>query len=358
MFLNNYGAMTSILSSNIFPTKILIIQFKYLGDAVILTPALQALRNKFPQSQIHLLVPMECASIFKHLTIVDNIIGLPRKRGSINFFRLWPYIQKLRNKQFDMSIDFAGNDRGALLSFLINAKKRFANADRPPTFFQKIGYTDIFYRDAISISWIMKHLYFLNKALNVSIIIKPKLIVVPELQLALDAKNILKKHDIICHIGTSQPKKEWPLLYWLELYKTAKKNGYNLAFSSGINKREQNLLKQLKKMDPDIFTLPKIRNLSLFIAILNQAKIVISCDTAPLHIASGLGVKVIALYAVEDGVKNYSKIYSEDDLVMGSKCKCVGSLSHFSLCQNNSSCMNSITVKSVYNSLVRKYRKH
>jgi heptosyltransferase-3 len=350
--------MTSTHSSNIFPNKILIIQFKYLGDAVILTPALQALRNKFPQSQIHLLVPMECVSIFKHLAFVDNIIGLPRKRGSINFFRLWPYIQKLRKKQFDMSIDFAGNDRGALLSFLINAKKRFANTDKPLNFFQKIGYTDIFYRETISSPWIMKHLYFLNKALNVSIPIKPKLIVIPESKMTSNAKSILKKHDIICHIGTSQPKKEWPLLYWLELYNIAKKNGYNLAFSSGINDREQSLLNQLKKMDPDIFVLPKIVNLSLFIAILNQAKIVISCDTAPLHIASGLGVGVIALYAVEDGVMNYSKIYSKDDLVLGSKCNCIGDLAHFPLCQNNSPCMNSITVKNIYNSLVRKYKNH
>jgi heptosyltransferase-3 len=350
--------MTSNTHIKINPTKILIIQFKYLGDAVLLTPALQALRHEFPQSEIHLLVPMECSPIFNHLTIIDNIIGLPRKRGSINFFRLWPYIQKLRNKKFDMSIDFAGNDRGALLSFLINAKKRFANADKPLNFFQKIGYTDIFYRETFSSPWTMKHLIFLNKALKVPVPIKPNLIVIPESQMTSDAKNILKKHDIICHIGTSQPKKEWSLLYWLELYKIAKKNGYNLAFSSGINDREQSLLKQLKKMDPDIFVLPKIRNLSLFIAILNQAKIVISCDTAPLHIASGLGVKVIGLYAVDDGVKNYSKIYSEDDLVMGSKCKCIGDLSHFPLCQNNSSCMNSITVKSIYNSLVRKYKKH
>ena len=45
--------MTSNTHIKINPTKILIIQFKYLGDAVLLTPALQALRHEFPQSEIH-----------------------------------------------------------------------------------------------------------------------------------------------------------------------------------------------------------------------------------------------------------------------------------------------------------------
>lgn len=348
--------MTLSTSIDTWPNNILVVQFKYLGDAVIITPAIEALKKKYPQASIHLLIPLEFTPIFKDLLIADNIIGLPRERGSLKFFKLWPYIQKLRNKKFDISIDFAGNDRGALLSFLINARKRFGSTDKSPNALKKISYTDILVKKDSSSSWVMRHLYFLNKILNIPIPKKPKLIVSPDPGLFFDAKNLLGKHDIICHIGTSQPKKEWPLLYWLDFYRTAKNSGYNLAFSSGTNNREQDLLKHLKKMNPDIFILPKVSNLSLFIAILNQAKIVISCDTAPLHIASGLGVGVIALYAVEDGVKHYSEIYSKDELVLGSECKCSGDLAHFSTCQNNYPCINSISVKSVYNLLVKKYK--
>ena len=41
--------------------KILAIQFKYFGDAVFLTPALLAIKDKFPSSEIHLLVAKEIA---------------------------------------------------------------------------------------------------------------------------------------------------------------------------------------------------------------------------------------------------------------------------------------------------------
>jgi len=330
-------------------------QFKYLGDAVLLTPALLALKQKFPQSKIYLLIPQEFIPVFERQNMIDHIVGLPRKRGNINFFKLWPYISKLRDEKFDISIDFAGNDRGALLSFLVAAKKRFSVVDGEPNFIKKIGYTCILNSEIFSGNWVMRHLNFLNHILDVPIPVKPKLSVISDRNLSSKAKKILKNHEIICHIGSSQPKKEWPISKWLELYNLAKKQGYHLAFSSGTNRREYNLLRQLKRLDSDIFILPKIVNLRFFIATLNQAKIVISCDTAPLHISSGLGVDVIALYAVDDGVNNYSKIYAINELILGSSCKCIGNLANLSVCQNKSSCMNSITVKSVFDLLGEKY---
>jgi len=42
---------------------------------------------------------------------------------------------------------------------------------------------------------------------------------------------------------------------------------------------------------PDAFLLPESKDLSFFIAVLNQAKMVISADTGPLHFAAGLRKK-------------------------------------------------------------------
>jgi ADP-heptose:LPS heptosyltransferase len=62
--------------------KILAIQFKYFGDAVLMTPSLRALREHFPRAEIHLLVPEEIAPIFQHLPWLNRVWPMPRRRGS------------------------------------------------------------------------------------------------------------------------------------------------------------------------------------------------------------------------------------------------------------------------------------
>jgi len=83
------------------PEKILAIQFKYFGDAVLMTPALRAIREHFPQCELHVLVPEEVAPIFNHLPWLDRIWAMPRRRGSASLRETWPVIRALRREKFD-----------------------------------------------------------------------------------------------------------------------------------------------------------------------------------------------------------------------------------------------------------------
>ena len=62
------------------PGKILALQFKYFGDAVLLTPALRALRRHFPAAEIHLLVPAEIAPLFQQLPWLTRVWAMPRRQ--------------------------------------------------------------------------------------------------------------------------------------------------------------------------------------------------------------------------------------------------------------------------------------
>ena len=59
--------------------KILALQFKYFGDAVLMTPALRALRESYPEAEIQLLVPAEIAPLFEHLPWLTRVWGRPLK---------------------------------------------------------------------------------------------------------------------------------------------------------------------------------------------------------------------------------------------------------------------------------------
>ena len=107
-----------------------------------MTPALRALRKQFPQAEIHLLVPQEIAPLFQHLAWLTHVWPLPRRRGSASLRETWPLIRALRREKFDRSVDFASNDRGAILSFLIGAKRRLGWTERGGFFGRKFFYTD------------------------------------------------------------------------------------------------------------------------------------------------------------------------------------------------------------------------
>jgi ADP-heptose:LPS heptosyltransferase len=95
--------------------------------------------------------------------------------------------------------------------------------------------------------------------------------------------------------------------------------------------------------------------LPLFLAVLNQADLVISGDTGPLHLASALGKKVIGLFAVEDGVKHYAPIYKKNEIILGNTCTCNGDLNHYAVCKSRNPCMNSISPEQVFELIKKRY---
>jgi ADP-heptose:LPS heptosyltransferase len=323
-----------------------VIQFKYLGDAVFLTPALKQIKDFYPQAEIHVLTAAEIAPIFSNLSHVKKVWAMPRTRGQFNLLSLWPHIKKLRKNIFDLILDFGGNDRGALFTFFLKGKEKYVLVDSRIKISHKYIYTKFIHLESDNLNNVLKNLKFLN-ALNIFGNSNIKLEIVPNKNLFKPAKLILKNHPVIFHIGTSQPKKEWPLSYWFELYQLLNKQGIKVAFSAGHNLREQMLLNQLIKMDSKIYTMPSIKDLDLYLAVLKQSMLIISGDTAPLHFGRALGVDVIGLFGTQDSIIKASPIYQVKNKLLGVPCVCLGPLAHRDTCNNNNLCMRGISPKRV-----------
>ena len=90
-----------------------------------------------------------------------------------------------------------------------------------------------------------------------------------------------------------------------------------------------------------------IKNLNLYIAVLNEAKLVISGDTAPLHFSRALGVNVIGLFGIYGSTQYAAPIYSNKEKVIGGLCLCTGDLEHFEVCKSRKFCMETIQPKEV-----------
>jgi ADP-heptose:LPS heptosyltransferase len=307
-----------------------------------------AIKAKFPKSELHLLVAKEIAPLFSNLNFIDKIWAVPRIRGKLNFFGLFPFIQALRKCNFERAVDFGGNDRGAIFSLLCGARIRLGLVEGKLKILQKIGYTDRIDSHILPKNYIHRNLNLLNSwGIYNFHNIKPQII--SSVNLKKQAQSALKGRSIICHLGTSQPKKEWPIKKWQEFYIGLGNQKNSVAFSSGNSKRERHLLASLKKLEPGIFVLPIIKSLDLYLAVLNEAKLFISGDTAPLHFSHALGVRVIGLFGIYGSMQYASTIYLSKEKVTGSACLCIGHLEHFEYCRSKKSCMNSIQPREVLN---------
>lgn len=107
-------------------SNILLVQLGDIGDVVLTTPTIRAVRETYPEARISILVRKP----FGNLLLADpNLFGVvetEKIRGSI-FHMLHEYvkfIRKLRRARYDLVIDLRTGDRGAILSFLTGAQER------------------------------------------------------------------------------------------------------------------------------------------------------------------------------------------------------------------------------------------
>lgn len=331
----------SLLKNMAPPLKILAIQFKYFGDAVLLTPALRALREQVPNAQLHLLVPEEIAPLFQHLPWLDRVWPMPRQRGHARIIQSWPVIRALRRERFDRSVDFASNDRGAILGFLIGARRRLGWAQpggflgRRFCYHQRVVREKKLEHESARMMNLLSAWDIAPGSLETEIHTDPAR--------DDDARKILPERKIICHLASSQPKKEWPLTHWVALYQLAAAAGLKLIFATGTGAREESLLNDFQRLAPDAPVLQPIPDLALYLAVLKRAEVFVSGDTGPLHFAAGVGVPTLALFGATSPVL-WAPIGGHHRLLTGSPCSCSGKVG---VCQSANHCLAAISPEQV-----------
>ena len=327
------------------PDKILAIQFKFFGDAVVMTPALRAIRKHFPGGELHLLVPEEIAPLFHHLPWLNRVWSMPRRRGSANPGRTWPVIHALRREHFDRSVDFGGNDRGAIASLLIGARRRLGPVTKGGFLGRRFCYNQRVSPAPTRLHESVRLIRILS-----SWQIEPSSLVAeicPDPTLDKAAEKILPMGAIVCHIATSQPKKEWPLAFWADFYRLASAAGQRVIFTTAKGEREAALTAKLKELAPDAQVLDVIRELPLFLAVLKRARIFLSGDTGPLHFAAGLGVPTISLFG-PSRAENWAPVGERHQVLAGDPCGCDG---NSAVCLSSSHCLSAISPERVFAAL-------
>ncbi|HEY2081276.1 MAG TPA: glycosyltransferase family 9 protein [Verrucomicrobiae bacterium] len=332
------------------PRKILAIQFKSLGDAIMVIPSLEAIRKHYPDCELHALVPDSSAPLFQHHPALTKVWVLPRVRGRARIKNSWPVLRAVRAERFDRSVDFCGNDRGAILSLLSGAPVRLGVFQPGGFFGRRFCYTR-----AIPAAPQDRHetlrLAHILSAWDIPTPAALKLSLFTDPSLQPPARALVPNGSIICHTGAAQSKKEWPIEHWAALHRIATAAGLQLVFSRGVGRREENSLERLKKILPEAKILPPL-NIAEFIAVIKESRGVISNDTGPMHFAAALGVPMVALFGPTSVLK-WAPLSDRVRILRAEGCTCRRTVHD---CESAVHCMTRIVPETVFQSLVEVLR--
>ena len=284
--------------------NILIIKPSSLGDIVLALPALAALRESFPDSKISWLIRPEFAPLLESHPHLTDIIIFDRKflgKAWYNpraFGSLLALIGCLRRSRFDLVIDLQGLFRTASIAWLSRCKERFGmTAARELAHF--------FYTHKVPQDQDCIHLvdYYLKIARVAGASETQAQFVLPANPAAVDSVNrTLTSHGIntdnyaVFVPGSAHDDKRWPVECFAALAdKISSQFGLSIvATGTAVEKTIVQSLENLASVP--IANFAGQTSLSELVALLKAAKLVVSNDTGPGHIAAALDTPTVLIF--------------------------------------------------------------
>ena len=285
--------------------NILITKPSSLGDIVLALPALAALRSSFPDAKISWLIRPEFAPLLEGHPYLNEIIPFDRKylakawHNPGAFKSLLKLILKLRQGKFDVTLDFQGLLRTAILAWLSGCKSRYGPANA-----RELAH--LFYTHKIEYNSDCVHLvdFYLKIAKAAGAEFGAVKFELPVSQADAEAvKKLLtscgvKSGQYVVFVpGSAQLDKCWPAERFAELAKRITAQSHLPIIAIGTNSEKATVEKINDSADVTIINLAGRTSLKELVELLRGARLVVSNDTGPGHIAAALGVPLVMIYS-------------------------------------------------------------
>jgi heptosyltransferase-2 len=275
--------------------RFLVISTTGIGDTLMGTPALRALRQSFPDSRIDLLI---------HSKRKELLFGNPHVTRMLsyrnNFFSRGLLFLKTLSHRYDSVLIFHANDDIWKLLRLI----RFGQC------YTRQGYKELPPR-VIRLASLPRHsiqrrLTMVEKVGGQNLqdyrydyFLPPRLHLWARERLA--AFGVSTQDPLVgMEIGSADAFKCWPVEFFVEVAQYLR-NKHQVKIYLNADKKEEDLVRQFRSLlgDGDVLHFPGT-SLSQSAALIRACSLFISNDTGPMHMAIGLGVPVVGLFCPTD----------------------------------------------------------
>jgi lipopolysaccharide heptosyltransferase II len=298
-----------------------------IGDILLSTPALRALRKVYSDAEINLLVSPRVFPIGERMSYIDNVYPFEiQYGGSMPFrkaFHNFLILMKLRTMKFDLAINMRtlGSEKSAKkvkwILALINPGKTVGRDTEGRGYFYdvKIPETDEGTKyemkyDIETVQALGAHVF--DRNIEIEIEEKSK----KNISTTLQSQGISRDDIIIGLHPGGMPSRRWPLEQFSEVAKKITEE-IDCQFIITGGKDEVKLGKRLSEMSHgQIVDMSGRVNLDELCALINRCDLYISNDTGPMHIAAILRTPLVAIFGPGDVTRFDPRNISDTAIVM------------------------------------------
>lgn len=341
--------------------KILVIKFSSLGDVILSTAAIKAIREKFKNElpgtrhAITFLVGEESKEVLLRCPYIDELLVADFKGKDRGFLGLLALGKQLRKRNFDKVIDLQNNRVSHILSYLAFARDCYGYDNK------KLGFLlNNRVKDTKEPLDPFTHQFRILRMLG----IEPKN---PHLELwpvkddeytvseMLNAQWITLHQKLVgINLGASARwlTKSWPLAHLGKLCEELGKEDIRVVVTGTNNDLPQ--AEALAAMVKGVKVINACGKTSVnqLACLIKRCAVYVSADSSPLHIAAAVDVPFVALFGPTDPKRH---------LVAGKKYELIKKDIACSPCYrpvcNTKKCMNLITIEEVLEAIQRLMRQ-
>lgn len=330
--------------------KILIVRTDRIGDVLLTTPVIKALRDNLPQAYIAMMVDPSASEIVKDNPYLDEVIIYDKKGLHKGFRENFKFILNLRRKEFDLALVLHTKHRMNLICWLSGIRERVGYCNEKFGFLLTKRLTDTRPEG-------LKHEvdYCLDVLKAIGIESGEKELFIPvDSESKKWAEDILKENHIsntdrlvAVHPAASCISKRWfPERFAKLADNLIEKYNVKILVVSGkedISYSQEMISKTINR----VLDFSGKTSLKQLAALLSKCCLFISNDSGPCHIAAAVRIPVISIFGRNQ--RGLSPVrwrpLGEKSIVVHKEIGCKDCSAHN--CQKKFACLQAITVDDI-----------
>ena len=331
--------------------RILVVRTDRIGDVLLSTPVIKALRENYPNAYMAMVVSPYAKDIVDGNPYLDEVIIYDKEGSHKSWPRSIKFSRNLKKKRFDLAIILHPTNRVHLVTFFAGIRRRIG-------YDRKLGFL---LTDRIEHTKQLGEKHELEYALDLVryLGIEPKdknlfMPIKPESEKRVEElfqQGGINKTDklLAIHPGASCPSKIWPNERFADAAaRLIERYGFKVLVIAGPKDLAlaQSVIKHMHKPAVNLAGKTSVSQLA---SVLKRCNLFISNDSGPVHIAAALGTPVISIFGRNQ--KGLSPTRwgptGKKDKILHKEVGCIECLAHN--CTKKFACIKAITVDDVIN---------